>query len=288
MDIGKGAGGIGPAGKSAGNIGPVQPGGVGRWWTKERLQFGADYLKKNLGLNDMQARAALARFAAVESPNRGADEGGGGYMGRAQGIGQWLGARRHGYKVGDFESQLAKVAREMQGRESGAGVLEQRAYARLKAATNPQEAAEAMEDFERATSPTVSRSSLIRKNVAGHMGIDKILGENIAKAMQKGIESDPIKRGAAQFSRPRLGGDKIQNLIEDNTNKLNGGAAENAGPGPLSSSTTSNDNSVQVSQNNNYNTTIHAADASGANSMFRRSMEVNAGMALGQAKTALR
>lgn len=177
--IAEGMGGIGPAGKSAGNVGRIQPGGVGRWWTKERLQFGQDYLKKELGLNDMQARAALARFAAVESPNKGADEGGGGFRGRAQGIGQWLGSRRHGYEVGNFESQLAKVAREMKGGEPGAGPLEQRAYARLKEARTPQEAAEAMEDFERATSPTVSRASLIRKTMAGQAGIDQILsGEN--------------------------------------------------------------------------------------------------------------
>jgi uncharacterized membrane protein YgcG len=111
--------------------------------------------------------------------------------------------------------------------------------------------------------------------------------DKVVKDVQKTID-DPVKREAAKYSRPRLGGDKIQNLIEDNAKRLDSGSDGKSAPGPLSSNTTSNDNSVQVSQNNNYNTTIHAADASGANSLFRRSMEVQAGMALGQAKTALR
>jgi murein DD-endopeptidase MepM/ murein hydrolase activator NlpD len=189
-------------GKSADISGPVKAGGVGRWWTKERLEHGINYLKKNAGLNDMQARAAMARFAAVESPLKGADEPGGGFRGRAQGIGQWLGPRRHGYQVGDFDSQLAKVVREFKGQERGAGKAETAAYARLQAATTPKEAAEAMEDYERATSNKVPRSKLIRDTLGGHAGIDKILGGGATGGVQDAGTPSPGTRAPGALGGP--------------------------------------------------------------------------------------
>jgi hypothetical protein len=170
----------------------------------------------------MQARVAIARFAAVESPNKGADEGGGGYMGRAQGIGQWLGARRHGYAVGDYQSQLAKVVREMQGKEAGAGPLETGAYNRLKNAKTPQEAAEAMEDYERATSGTVSRESLIRKTLSGYGGIEKTLsgqgaGTEFDNSVTAGIKaSDRVTeaQGSLAQDRKRPITDQLRGILD--------------------------------------------------------------------------
>lgn len=160
-----GQSGIGPA---LGANDPVAGAGGGAsggkgWWTPDRLNFGVNYLMKNAGLSKVAAQGLISRFAGIEAPGGPGQRGG--YMGRASGIGQWLGPRlRAGVPMGDYEGQLAKVVRELKG-DPREGTNEGRAYRSLLAARTPHEAASAAEDYERATSPRVSRSSLVNNTV---------------------------------------------------------------------------------------------------------------------------
>lgn len=118
------------------------PSRVGRtgWWTPDRKQHAVDYLMKNANLPEISARAMVARWAGVESTQRGASEIN--YKG-AIGIAQWLGNRKRGVVVGDFDSQLAHVVRELRGPEN-------RSYRTLMGARDATAAAIGASMYERA------------------------------------------------------------------------------------------------------------------------------------------
>jgi hypothetical protein len=117
------------------------PGSVGRhgWWTPERKQYAVDYLMKNANLPEVSARAMVARWAGVEAQGGPSEVNSIG----ATGIGQWLGNRKRGVVVGDFEGQLAHAVRELKGPEA-------RAYRTLMGARDARAAATGASMFERA------------------------------------------------------------------------------------------------------------------------------------------
>jgi GH24 family phage-related lysozyme (muramidase) len=90
-------------------------------------------------LTEMGARGLVSRWAHVEA------QGGPSEVNKigATGIGQWLGARKQGVRVGDFEGQLAHAAQELNGSERSAGDA-------LRSARTPSEAARGASMYERA------------------------------------------------------------------------------------------------------------------------------------------
>ncbi len=115
---------------SGGNVGGGG-GGVGGWWTPERQQYAVDYLKNNAGLSDIGAQGLVTRWAAVEA---GGGPGEVNPSSGAAGIGQWLGERKHGFALGDFDSQLRHAADELVGSERSAGDALRRARTKEDAA----------------------------------------------------------------------------------------------------------------------------------------------------------
>jgi hypothetical protein len=111
--------------------------------------------------------------------------------------------------------------------------------------------------------------------------------------------------GVAKLNAPREGVAgaarglvrNVNALVGDRSNAIqvgNAAAAAGAEAGPLNGNTaplatpSSTDNSKSVTQTNEYNTTIHATDPNAAASAFRRSNEINSGLAIGQIKGAIR
>lgn len=140
---GETGGGVPPAAVPPGQPGTSNaPAKVGRtgWWSPDRKQHAVDYLMKNAGLPEISARAMVARWAGVESTGRGASEVNS--IG-ATGIAQWLGNRKNGVVVGDFDGQLAHVVRELRGSEN-------RAYRTLMGARDASAAAIGASMYERA------------------------------------------------------------------------------------------------------------------------------------------
>lgn len=118
-----------------------KPGGtVGAWWTPERVQQGYNTLRAG-GVSDLGAQALMARFAGVEAPAgpTASNSMDGGHWG----IAQWGLARGGRGLSTDYQTQLDKVVKELQGPESAA-------LKRLNAATTPREAAIGAASFERA------------------------------------------------------------------------------------------------------------------------------------------
>ena len=143
---GNGGGGSGGRTPGSNDIGQRKGGNVrGGYWTDEKQQYAVDYLTKNSDMPEVSARALVARWAAVEStgagPNAINPKSG------AAGTAQWLGSRKHSFKLGDLDSQLAKTIREYKGIEPGEGQMSGRL---LKAAKTEEEAALAASAYERA------------------------------------------------------------------------------------------------------------------------------------------
>jgi hypothetical protein len=143
-----------------GNTSGVHAGGIGAWWTPEHIQHAVNYLKENANLPELGARALVARWAAVESPDAGPSAIN--PISGAIGIHQALSrSRKEGIVLGDFEGQLARVAAELKGPEG-------RAYQMLAAARNPLEAATGASQFERAEGydQATGADAFVRKTVA--------------------------------------------------------------------------------------------------------------------------
>lgn len=135
-------GGYGDSGGPAPGAGIADRGGGGRggWWSQDRKQYAVDYLVGG-GMNELGARALVARWAAVESTKGGPFDVNG--IG-ASGIAQWLPNRQNGkFRAGDFKSQLDHALEELKGPEA-------RAFRTLQAATTPEQASIGASQFERA------------------------------------------------------------------------------------------------------------------------------------------
>lgn len=149
-----GQSGIGPAlganDPVAGEGGGGGARGTKGWWTPARLNQGVEYLMKHAGLSRTGAQGLVSRWAGVESP--GGSNVLGGYMGRATGIGQWLGPRKkelfsfskqQGMDPMSYEAQLAFAAHELNTKED-------RAKRTLSNPRSADEAAAGAAQFERA------------------------------------------------------------------------------------------------------------------------------------------
>jgi hypothetical protein len=105
--------------------------GVGGWWTKDRRDYAINYLIKNAGLSPMGAAGLVARWSAIEAtggPTSVNPKSG------AAGIAQGLGSRREGY-LGDFDSQLANAAHELNTTEKAAAEKLRHAQTAIEAST---------------------------------------------------------------------------------------------------------------------------------------------------------
>ena len=144
------------------SIGAAAGGKATGWWTPERQKHAVEYLKNNAGLSDMGARGLVSRWANVEAA-RGPGEVN--PRSGAAGIGQWLGDRKHGFKLGDFDFQLAHAARELNTSEKGAGDA-------LRNARTAMEAATGASRYERAEgfNPRTGRDNFTNKTAAGIAG----------------------------------------------------------------------------------------------------------------------
>lgn len=110
------------------------------WWTTDKQQYAVNYLMKNAGLSEIGARGLVARWAHVEAakgPGEVNPQSG------AMGIAQWLGSRKKGVELGNFENQLAHAARELNTSEKRAGDV-------LRNAKTAEEAARGASIYERA------------------------------------------------------------------------------------------------------------------------------------------
>lgn len=129
---GAGAGGGKTAGMNAG----------GGWWTPERIKYATNYLETKGGLSKYGAAGLVARWAGVESADKGPaslNEKSG-----AWGVGQWLGPRKHGIQGNDsFDDQLRYAVQEGQGSEKAA-------WNALRTAKNYDEGARGASMYERA------------------------------------------------------------------------------------------------------------------------------------------
>lgn len=118
-----------------------EPASRGGWWTPDRKEHAVQYLVAHGDLPEISARALVARWSGVESTRRGPWSVNS--FSGAQGIGQWLGSRQFGYKMGDADSQYAHVIYELKHRE-------RRAYDTLMRAKTAREAAIGASQYERA------------------------------------------------------------------------------------------------------------------------------------------
>lgn len=116
------------------------------WWTPEREAYAVTYLITNGALTPYGAAGLVSRWVNVEAPEGPASRGG--YMGRAWGIGQWLGARLTPIDGNpNFDAQLAYVIQELQAPESP---MTGRAYQVLRSAQDADTAARGASMYERA------------------------------------------------------------------------------------------------------------------------------------------
>lgn len=180
------------------------------WWTPERKQQSVDYLVKHADLPEVSARAMVARWAGVESTQKGASEVNS--IG-AQGIAQWLGPRQNGYKLGDLDSQLAKVVRELKGEDP----TSRKAYRTLMGATNAREAAIGASQYERAEGYNGTYDNFVGKTMR-HMpdipgGDPRLVAERNERAKNLPIvNGNPVQsgEGVANFMRgPLPGNDEL-------------------------------------------------------------------------------
>jgi hypothetical protein len=166
--------------------GSKQGGGNIGWWSPQRRQQAIDYLKEHAGLSEMGAKGMVARWAGVEATQ------GPGEVNRssgAAGIAQWLGSRKQGFKLGDFQSQLKHAADELNGPESKAGNV-------LKNAKTAYEAARGAAMFERAEgyNPRTGTDNWVGKTLRTMRDMDR--GEQPGAVAGNGGGTAPISPGA--------------------------------------------------------------------------------------------
>ncbi len=145
-----------PAASTGASVRDRSRGGLSGWWTPDRQQQAMDYLSKNTDLPEVSRRALVARWAGVESTSKGPFDVNS--IG-ATGIAQWLGSRKAGVRVGDFEGQLKHVVDELKTTES-------RAYNALKNAVTPGQAAAGAAQYERAEGYNGVTDNFVNKTVA--------------------------------------------------------------------------------------------------------------------------
>lgn len=114
----------------------------GNWWNGARYAHAVERLEKEAGLSPIGAKALVARWAFVESPN---GPGSVNPTTGAFGIAQWLGYRRRKGIAGDtnFDDQLTHAINELNSSEG-------RASSALKSAKTPYDAARGASMYERA------------------------------------------------------------------------------------------------------------------------------------------
>lgn len=227
------------AGNSAGtgsSPGSPQPGTsdapahVGRtgWWTSDRKQHAVDYLMQNAGLPEVSARAMVARWAGVESTQRGASEVN--YIG-AQGIAQWLGNRKGGYALGDFDSQLAHVVRELR-------TTEHRSYATLMKAQDERSAAIGASQYERAE---------------GYNGVQDMFVDKTIRAMRAIPGGSKVATTGASRPAPPSAphpSDIFWNGWDHSIANLNLGASAALASNPVSTTNTNNSSQTHIGSMN--------------------------------------
>jgi hypothetical protein len=153
--------------------GGKKAGAAGGWWTSERVNHAIDYLKKNAGLPELGARALVARWAGVEAAGGPSEINSIG----ATGIGQWLGSRKIGVVRGDFEGQLAHVVEELKGTGAIRDPGSERAYQRLRSATNEYDAAIGASMYERA------------EDYNDRTGVDRYTGKTVDTMRRMGVST---------------------------------------------------------------------------------------------------
>jgi hypothetical protein len=183
----RGVGGTPPA--ANGNGGAAQHG----WWNNERLSYAYNYFKK-AGLSEDGAAGLVARMAYREGmfgPGSTNPRSG------AYGIGQWLGPRKRGGALGDFDSQLAYAVWEGEHNPS-----EMRAFSVLKNAKDYGDAARGGAMFERAegyNAESGTDTNMITKEQL--QGVKDIAATNNAGAAQISAHGKsftwPIKENAS-------------------------------------------------------------------------------------------
>lgn len=116
-------------------------GAKGHWWNGSRYAHAVERLEKEAGLSPLGAKALVARWAFVESPNGPSSVNS---SSGAFGIAQWLGNRKNGV-AGDtnFDDQLTHAIHELKSTESAAGSA-------LRSASTPEAAARGASMYERA------------------------------------------------------------------------------------------------------------------------------------------
>jgi N-acetylmuramoyl-L-alanine amidase len=113
--------------------------GLGGWWTADRVNQGVQRLMKG-GMPEVSARAMIATAAGVEANNGPGETNSSGHSG----IFQWSTERQRagGGLPKDYEGQIDFALKELSGPEKRAGDA-------LRAARTPEQAAQAMLQFER-------------------------------------------------------------------------------------------------------------------------------------------
>lgn len=112
------------------------------FWTAANQRYAYNYLR-GAGLSNYGAAGLVSRWANVESTVDG-PRAQGGYLGRAFGIAQWLGARLTPIKGNtNFAAQLAYVVKELNSTETRAANV-------LKTATSAAQGAVGASMYERA------------------------------------------------------------------------------------------------------------------------------------------
>lgn len=113
----------------------------GHWWNGARYAHAVERLEKEAGLSPLGAKALVARWAFVESPNGPASVN---RTTGAFGIGQWLGDRQNGiYGDTNFDDQISHAIHEL-------NTSEERAAFALRHARTPSDASRGASMFERA------------------------------------------------------------------------------------------------------------------------------------------
>ena len=188
-----GDGGVGTGGKTVG------------WWTPERQAQAINKLMQGAHLPEVSARALVSRWMNVEAAQ------GPGEVNKigATGIAQWLGQRKVGVKVGDFEGQLQHAVDELNGSEKAAGDA-------LRKAATPEEAATGASRYERAEGYNLKtgRDNFTNKTIQGMTSVVTLQPGSSTAATKVTLELPPGVMGPG--FRGELSGGKVD-LKKDGT-----------------------------------------------------------------------
>ena len=247
-------------GTYSGSQGQTGAGGIGPWWTPERMKYATDRLQKEAGLSEIGAAGLVARWAGIEAgsgPTAYNHYGKGHY-----GIGQWDPDRGGSQDFADhtsYEDQVTHAIKELNSTET-------RAAKQLQEAKTKSDAAIGGSMFERAggwnsgagtdaftgRTPVDTVLKAIRgvgkpdaaspggaSTPAGSTSSPAIFGDSIADGLKNYAQTQD--KGVQGSTRERMGSkwvtDEINNFAADLKNRqviLSGGASNSRDPDALS------------------------------------------------------